>query len=76
MFLTKHICFIILYFTSRFSNREFPIQVQEFPNGRLGQSPRPLPQKWSQPGFDKIHCAQDSAQAFAQVDYTYLSAKR
>ena len=26
--------------------------------------------------FHKIHCAQDSAQDFAQVNYTYLSAKR
>ena len=44
---------VVLHFISRVSNQECPTLMQECPNWRLGHSPRPLPQKWSQPGFIK-----------------------
>ena len=67
----KHTIFYIKNFQSRISN--LGARISKWTSWAESSS---FPAKVVSARFHKIHCAQDSAQDFAQVNYTYLSAKR
>ena len=65
---------ILLYFCSRVSNQECPTLGTRVSKWTSWAESSSLATKVVSARFHKIHCAQDSAQDFAQVNYTYLSA--